>query len=172
MSQVSQKTPASCVKQTFASRVGELKMVSSLWVNDRRSSVLVWIRSMKFTSAKSKGIGSFVENSPLASWAAQMLGIQDPSNLLGCIEILKTVLMELRNWIPTVSAIGGRLTAQTLTIVLMFLAAAPGAWVNAPGELPFLAVPVQLALKEIVLPAASLWSLGEAVLKQRLANDL
>lgn len=173
MSHVSSQSPNAPLKiQASAWSAGFFRMAAKRWSQLGLSVMLIGIRSIRVTSDKSQGIRSFVEGSPLISWSAQLLGIQDPLSLLGYVEILKGYLNELRALIPRISEIGSRLTARTFAIALMFIAAAPGAWLSAPGQSPLLAFPVQLVLKEIVLPAVSLWSLGTAVSKQLLASDL
>ena len=157
--------------QSSAGVFGVLKPAISGWLQFGFSGVLVSIRTMKFSRDRIKGIRSFLENSPLVSGTAQWLGIQDLSNLLRCLDILKGFLVDLREWIPRRLLIGHSSTIGTMTVALVFLAAAPKAWLVVPGELPCPVVPLQLALNSVVQHAASLWSLSETVARQSAVSN-
>ena len=67
----------------------------------------------------------------------------------------------------TVSAIGSGLAAVMFLTTLTFLFSTPG-WEPSLGGFPALsAMPGQFLLKDLVLLAAALWSLGEALPEAR-----
>ena len=50
--------------------------------------VLLWIGAMKFTAYEAEGIAGLVSNSPLMSWAYQVLSLRQFSSLIGVTELL------------------------------------------------------------------------------------
>ena len=123
--------------------------------------VILWIGAMKFTAYEANAIKPFVANSPFLSWVYGIFSLQAFSVLLGVVEIAIAAMIALRPLSAKVSAIGSGLAAAMFLTTLSFLFSTPG-WEPSSGGFPALSVPGQFLLKDIVLLAAALWSLGEA----------
>ncbi len=125
--------------------------------------VIAWIGFMKFTAYEAAGIHPLVANSPLMSWAYAIFSERAFSALLGVVEISVAVMIALRPLSAKVSAIGSGLAAVMFLTTLTFLLSTPG-WEASLGGFPALSVvPGQFIIKDIVLLAAAVWSLGEAL---------
>jgi len=118
---------------------------------------------MKFTAYEAAGIHPLVANSPLMSWAYMILSERAFSALLGVVEISVAAMIALRPLSAKVSAMGSALAAVMFLTTLTFLLSTPG-WEASLGGFPALSVvPGQFIIKDIVLLAAAVWSLGEAL---------
>jgi uncharacterized membrane protein YkgB len=130
--------------------------------------VIAWIGFMKFTAYEAAGIQPLVAHSPLMSWVYAIFSERAFSALLGVVEIAIAAMIALRSVSATVSAIGSGLAAVMFLTTLTFLFSTPG-WEPSLGGFPALsAMPGQFLLKDLVLLAAALWSLGEALPEARL----
>ena len=125
--------------------------------------VIAWIGFMKFTAYEAAGIHPLVANSPLMSWAYAIFSERAFSALLGVVEISVAAMIALRPLAAKVCAIGSALAAVMFLTTLTFLLSTPG-WEASLGGFPALSVvPGQFIIKDIVLLAAAVWSLGEAL---------
>jgi reactive chlorine resistance protein C len=125
--------------------------------------VIAWIGFMKFTAYEAAGIHPLVANSPLMSWAYAIFSERAFSALLGVVEISVALLIALRPLSAKVAAVGSGLAAVMFLTTLTFLLSTPG-WEASLGGFPALSVvPGQFIIKDIVLLAAAVWSLGEAL---------
>jgi uncharacterized membrane protein YkgB len=125
--------------------------------------VIAWIGFMKFTAYEAAGIHPLVANSPLMSWAYAIFSERAFSALLGVVEISVAGMIALRPLSAKVSATGSALAAVMFLTTLTFLLSTPG-WEASLGGFPALSVvPGQFIIKDIVLLAAAVWSLGEAL---------
>jgi reactive chlorine resistance protein C len=97
------------------------------------------------------------------SWVYAVFSERAFSALLGVAEVAIAAMIYLRSVSAKVSAIGSGLAAVMFLTTLTFLFSTPG-WEPSLGGFPALsAMPGQFLLKDIVLLAAALWSLGEAL---------
>ncbi|GIX05007.1 MAG: hypothetical protein KatS3mg114_0876 [Planctomycetaceae bacterium] len=125
--------------------------------------VLLWIGGMKFTAYEAEGIKPLVANSPFMGWVYSVMSVTAFSSLLGAIEITIALLIALRPFWPTGSAVGSGLAVGMFLTTLSFLITTPG-WEPSLGGFPALsAMPGQFVLKDIVLLGAALWTAGEAL---------
>jgi uncharacterized membrane protein YkgB len=125
--------------------------------------VIAWIGFMKFTAYEAAGIQPLVAHSPLMSWVYAIFSERAFSALLGVVEIAVAAMIALRSVSAKVSAIGSGLAAVMFLTTLTFILSTPG-WEPSLGGFPALSVvPGQFLIKDIVLLAAALWSLGEAL---------
>jgi uncharacterized membrane protein YkgB len=129
--------------------------------------VIAWIGFMKFTAYEAAGIQPLVAHSPLMSWVYTIFSERAFSAVLGVVEVVIAAMIGLRSVSATVSAIGSGLAVVMSLTTLTFLFSTPG-WEPSLGGFPALsAMPGQFLLKDIVLLAAALWSLGEALPEAR-----
>lgn len=125
--------------------------------------VILWIGAMKFTAYEANGIEPLVRNSPLLSWAYDILSVRAFSNVLGVVELIIGLLIALRPWSSTLAAAGSAAAVAMFLTTLTFLFSTPG-WEASLGGFPSLAVvPGQFLLKDLVLLGGALWSLGDAI---------
>jgi reactive chlorine resistance protein C len=125
--------------------------------------VLGWIGAMKFTAYEAAGIQPLVANSPLLSWAYQVLSVQAFSNVLGVTEIAVAVMIALRPLSARVAALGSGIAVMMFLTTLSFLLSTPG-WEPSLGGFPALSVvPGQFVLKDLVLLGAAVWLLGDTL---------
>jgi uncharacterized membrane protein YkgB len=129
--------------------------------------VIAWIGLMKFTAYEAAGIQPLVANSPLMSWVYAIFSERVFSALLGVVEVAIAAMIALRPVSAKVSALGSGLAAVMFLTTLTFILSTPG-WEASLGGFPALSVvPGQFVIKDIVLLAAALWSLGEALPEAR-----
>jgi reactive chlorine resistance protein C len=129
--------------------------------------VIAWIGFMKFTAYEAAGIQPLVANSPFMSWVYGIFSERAFSALLGVVEIAIAAMIALRPVSAKVSAIGSGLAVIMFLMTLTFLFSTPG-WEPSLGGFPALsAVLGQFIIKDIVLLAAAVWSLGEALPEAR-----
>ena len=129
--------------------------------------VIAWIGLMKFTAYEAAGIQPLVANSPLMSWVYAIFSERAFSALLGVVEVAVAAMIALRPVSAKASAIGSGLAVVMFLTTLTFLFSTPG-WEASLGGFPALSVvPGQFIIKDIVLLAAALWSLGEALPEAR-----
>ena len=129
--------------------------------------VIAWIGFMKFTAYEAAGIQPLVANSPLMGWVYAIFSERTFSALLGVVEVAVAAMIALRPISAKVAAVGSGLAAVMFLTTLSFILSTPG-WEPSLGGFPALsAVPGQFIIKDIVLLAAALWSLGEALPEAR-----
>lgn len=124
--------------------------------------VFVWIGLLKFTLYQANNIAALVQHSPLFTWLYARLSVQDISNMVGVIEIAIGVMLAMRSFWPSLSAIGSVGAVITFVVTLSFMLTTPGIWQAGYGFPALSALPGQFLLKDLVLLGVSLWTLGEA----------
>lgn len=124
--------------------------------------IFLWIGLLKFTAYEAKNIEPLVMNSPIWSWAYQLLGLQNLSNLIGVIEIAIGVLIATRAIWHRLSAIGSIGAAITFVITLSFMFTTPGVWEPGYGFPALSGMPGQFLAKDLVLLGVSIWTAAEA----------
>src|SRR5262245_3300517 len=125
--------------------------------------VIAWIGFMKFTAYEAAGIQPLVANSPLMSWVYALFTERAFSAVLGVVEIAIAAMIALRPVSAKVAAIGSAFAIGMFLTTLSFIISTPG-WEASLGGFPALSVvPGQFILKDVVLLAAAVWSLGEAL---------
>jgi reactive chlorine resistance protein C len=127
-------------------------------------AVLGWIGFMKFTAYEADGISAFVANSPLMSWAYEVISVRGFSAMLGIVEVAIAILIAARPFSPRASALGGALAVGMFLTTLSFVVTTPGVWEPSAGGFPALsAIPGQFLIKDVALLGVSLWIFGESL---------
>jgi reactive chlorine resistance protein C len=129
--------------------------------------VIAWIGFMKFTAYEAAGIQPLVANSPLMSWVYAIFSERAFSALLGVVEVAIAAMIALRPVSAKVSALGSELAAVMFLTTLTFILSTPGREASLGGFPALSVVPGQFVIKDLVLLAAALWSLGEALPEAR-----
>jgi uncharacterized membrane protein YkgB/quercetin dioxygenase-like cupin family protein len=161
------RTPAAATSAVTMDRSNAVQAAAGYLLRYGLGLVIAWIGFMKFTAYEAAGIQPLVAHSPLMSWVYAIFSERAFSALLGVAEVVIAAMICLRSVSAKVSAIGSGLAAVMFLTTLTFLFSTPG-WEPSLGGFPALsAMPGQFLLKDIVLLAAALWSLGEALPEAR-----
>jgi len=114
--------------------------------------VFLWFGALKFTEYSAKGAANFAMNSPILSWAYNLLGMQGFARTIGITEMTIGLLIAIRLFAPKLSFAGSIGATITFAITLTFLLTTPDvAMVGA------------FLLKDVVLIGAAIWTAGEAM---------
>jgi reactive chlorine resistance protein C len=128
--------------------------------------VLAWIGALKFTAPEAQGIVPLVERSPFLGWAYGVFSVQGFSNLIGAVELAAAALLAVRFRWPRLSAVGSLVAIAIFLTTLSFLFSTPG-WDPALGGFPALSGSGQFLVKDVVLLAAAVWTLADALAGRR-----
>ncbi|HEY6242869.1 MAG TPA: DUF417 family protein [Pyrinomonadaceae bacterium] len=127
-------------------------------------AILLYFGAFKFHPVEAAGIEPLVAHSPLMSWLIPIMGVRGVSNLLGVTEITIAVLMALRSFLPTVSALGSIVAIGMFLITLTFLFTTPGMWAHVTGfPLPLPSASGGFLIKDVFLLGAAVWTTSEAL---------
>jgi len=129
--------------------------------------VFVWLGLLKFTLYEANNIAALIDHSPFFSWLYQRLSEQDVSNMAGIIEISIGVMLAMRSFWPSLSAIGSIGAILTFLTTLSLLLTSPAIWQSGYSA-PALSTLGQFLIKDVVLLGVSVWSLGEATRAEHL----
>src|SRR5215212_5111461 len=88
--------------------------------------VIAWFGAMKFTSYEAQGISHWVANSPLMSWAYDIMSIDAFGRLNGSIELIVAALLAVKPWFPKASVVGGIFACLFFVTTLSFMITTPG----------------------------------------------
>jgi len=125
--------------------------------------VLAWIGAMKFTAYEASAIEGLVKNSPFMGWIYAVSSVRSTSAAIGAAELAIAGLIAARPLSASLAAAGSALAAGLFLTTLSFLWSTPGVFESSAGGFPALSVvPGQFLIKDVVLLAAAIWSLGEA----------
>ena len=138
-------------------RIGQFAIPCSL------VTVLVYIGGLKFLPYEAEGISGLVSNSPLMSWAYSLLSVRGLSAAIGVSELVIAMLIALRPVSARASAIGSFMAVGMFLTTLSFLLSTPGVVESSIGFPALSALPGQFLLKDLVLLAAALWTLGNSL---------
>jgi len=128
--------------------------------------VVAWIGALKYSQYEAQAIQPLVAHSPLMSWLYDIFSVRAFGAVLGSVEIAAALLIALYPLWPRLSAAGSAFTVLLFLGTLSFLFSTPGVWVPsaAGGGFGVLSgLPGQFLIKDLVLVAAALWTLGEAL---------
>ena len=129
--------------------------------------ILLWVGALKFTTYEAEGIKGIVENSPLTSWAYNLLGLEGIARVIGIVEIVLGLMIAARNFSPKISAMGSMGAIVMFIVTLSFSLTTPGVWQPGYG-FPFPSpMPGQFLAKDLILLGASVWTAGEALVASR-----
>jgi reactive chlorine resistance protein C len=122
-----------------------------------------WIAAMKVTEYEAKGIQPLIAHSPFLSWGYTVWSVQDFTMIIGALEMIIAILIALRRWFPTASAIGSMAAVFMFLTTLSFLFTTPG-WEPTLGGFPALSGDVgEFLIKDLVLLGAAFWTLADSL---------
>src|SRR6266481_4605080 len=126
--------------------------------------VIAWIGALKYGTYEAAAIQPLIAHSPLLSWLYHIFSVRALAAVLGTAEITAALLIALRPAWPRVSAAGSAFGVLLFLSTLSFLFSTPGVTAASAGGFPVLSVlPGQFLLKDLVLVAAALWTLGDSL---------
>ena len=124
--------------------------------------VIAWIGALKYTAYEATAIQPLIAHSPVFSWIYSVVSVRGFAAVLGTAEIIAALLIAARPLWPRLSAVGSAMGVLLFASTLSFLFTTPG--VLAASGFPVLSVlPGQFLLKDLVLAAAALWTLGDSL---------
>ena len=98
------------------------------------------------------------------AWAYQWLSVNGLAALIGSTELVIAGLIAARPFSARLSAAGSFLAVGMFLTTLSFLFSTPGVVEASAGGFPAISVlPGQFLIKDVVLLAAAVWSLGESL---------
>lgn len=133
--------------------------------------VLLWVGGLKFTAYEAEGVRTHASNSPLLSWAYELLSVRGVSILLGLVEIFLAILIATRPVLPKLSAIGSLGAIVMFLITLSLLLTTPGVWQPGYGFPALSPMPGQFLAKDLVLLGAAIWTAAEALRAARMQDS-
>jgi uncharacterized membrane protein YkgB len=125
--------------------------------------VIVWIGALKFTDYEANLIQPLVANSPLMGWVYGVVSVTTFSAVLGVVELTAAALIAVKPWAPKASIVGSLMAIGMFVATLSFMLTTPGVVAPEAGGFPVLSLVGSFLVKDVVLLAAALWTLGDAV---------
>jgi uncharacterized membrane protein YkgB len=125
--------------------------------------VIAWFGAMKFTHYESQGISHWVANSPLLSWAYNIMSIDAFGRLNGSIELIVAALLAVKPWFPKASVVGGVFASLFFVTTLSFMVTTPGVGEASAGGFPVLSADGEFLMKDIANLGLALWLLADAI---------
>lgn len=125
--------------------------------------VVAWIGALKFTSYEANAIQPLVASSPLMSWVYEIFSVTAFSALLGVVELAVAALIAVKPWAPGLSIVGSAMAIGMFVTTLSFMVTTPGVMAPEAGGFPVLSLVGSFLVKDVVLLAVALWTLGDAV---------
>ena len=125
--------------------------------------VIAWIGALKFTTYEANSIQPLVASSPLMSWVYDVVSVTTFSALLGAAEPATAALIAVKPWAPTASIVGSAMAIGMFVVTLSFMFTTPGVMAPEAGGFPVLSLLGNFLVKDVVLLAVALWTLGDAV---------
>ncbi|MBF9051101.1 DUF417 family protein [Roseobacter sp. HKCCD9010] len=125
--------------------------------------VFLWFGGMKFTAYEAAAIRGLAENSPFLGWTYAAWSETAVSGLIGTVELIIAALLAARFFAPKLAVIGALGAIATFVLTLSFFVSTPGVFLPEHGRLAISVVPGQFLLKDVVLLAASVFALGNAL---------
>lgn len=133
--------------------------------------VIGWIGLLKFTSYEAMGIQPLVANSPVMSWVYDVVSVTTFSTLLGVLEVGTAILLAVKPWWPTLSAVGSVIAVGLFVATLSFLFTTPGVGEASAGGFPVLSATGEFLIKDVALLGLSLWTLADAFAAARTVRN-
>ena len=125
--------------------------------------VIAWIGALKFTAYEANLVQPLVANSPLMSWVYDVVSVTTFSAVLGVIELTAAALIAVKHWAPKASIVGSLMAIGMFVATLSFMLTTPGVVAPEAGGFPVLSLVGSFLVKDVVLLAVALWTLGDAV---------
>ena len=148
---------------TLDNQVGFLDKLGRLVLRYSLVAVIGFVGAMKFTAYEAEAISGLVSNSPLMSWAYNVLDVRQLGMAIGCVELLVAVLIAIHPWAPKLAALGSLLAVGMFLTTLSFLITTPGVVEESLGFPALSVMPGQFLAKDLVLLGAALWTLAESL---------
>lgn len=149
--------------QSESTRESAIDAVAGLLARYGLVLVIAWFGVLKFMDYEAEGIAPLVSESPLMSWLYDIFSIYTFSALLGVFELAAAALIAVKPWWPRVSIGGSVLAIGLFAATLSFLFTTPGVFEASVGGFPALSMTGGFLIKDVALPAISVWTLTDAL---------
>ena len=97
------------------------------------------------------------------SWVYDVFSVTTFSAVLGVVELAIAALIAVKPWAPKTSIVGSVLAIGMFVTTLSFMLTTPGVMAPEAGGFPVLSLVGNFLVKDVVLLAVALWTLGDAV---------
>jgi uncharacterized membrane protein YkgB len=141
----------------------QVSAVAALIARYGLAVVIAWFGAMKFTHYESQGISHWVANSPLLSWAYDIMSIDAFGRLNGSVELIIAVLLALKPWFPKASVVGGIGATLFFVLTLTFMITTPGVGEASAGGFPVLSADGEFLMKDIANLGLALWLVADSI---------
>lgn len=124
--------------------------------------LILWYGLYKFTPTEANAIEPLIRNSPLLSWMYRVTEVMGASRAIGALEVIIAIMIAVRPWYRTVSALGSIAAIGMFLTTLSFLVTTPGMFKPVDGVV----VPHGgggFVIKDLLLLGAAMWSAAEAL---------
>lgn len=97
------------------------------------------------------------------SWVYDIFSVTTFSAVLGVVELATAALIAVKPWAPRASIVGSVMAIGMFAVTLSFMFTTPGVMALEAGGFPVLSMVGNFLVKDVVLLAVALWTLGDAV---------
>jgi uncharacterized membrane protein YkgB len=118
-------------------RIAKIEGLAAVFLRYGLVVAIGWIAAMKVTEYEAKGIQPLIANSPFLSWGYNVWSVHHFTMIIGTIELSIAILIALRRWFPTASAVGSLGAVFMFLTTLSFIITTPG-WEPTLGGFPAL----------------------------------
>jgi reactive chlorine resistance protein C len=144
-------------------RLATLEQLGAIFLRYGLVVAIGWIAAMKVTEYEAKGIQPLIAHSPFLSWGYNVWSVHHFTMIVGAIEMSIAILIALRRWLPTASAVGSLGAVFMFLTTLSFIITTPG-WEPTLGGFPALSGDVgEFLIKDLTLLGAALWTLADSL---------
>jgi uncharacterized membrane protein YkgB len=135
----------------------------------RASMVIIFLffGYQKWWAYEAERLIPFISNGPLIWWLYPAFGIRGASWFLGTFERIFGALLFAGFWDKRLDRLGAVGSAATFIATVTIIPFVPGGWVASAGGFPAMTGNVPFLMKDVVLPAASLYFLRQDALRVR-----
>jgi reactive chlorine resistance protein C len=132
--------------------------------------LILWYGLFKFTPTEANAIEPLLRNSPFLSWMYRVTDVIGASRAIGTVEIVIAIMIAVRPWNRSISALGSFAAIGMFLTTLSFLVTTPGMFKPVDGVV----VPHGgggFVIKDLLLLGAALWSAAEALRARQALID-
>ena len=119
----------------------------------------------KWFDYEARALVPFISHGPLIFWLYPAFGVRGAAFFLGSAECLIGFVMLLGFWNRKLAVLGALASCATYVATVTIIPFFPDAWAAPAGGFPAATLPFLFLIKDIVLLAASVYLLKQAILR-------
>jgi uncharacterized membrane protein YkgB len=124
----------------------------------------------KWFAYEANALVPFISHGPLIFWLYPAFGVRGAAFFLGSAELLIGFVMLLGFWNRKLAVLGALASCATYVATVTIIPFFPDAWAAPAGGFPAATLPFLFLVKDIVLLAASVYLLRQAILRASSAS--